>query len=259
MIIVTLLFQATQVPALFDEAVEAICDLFYATRNSADYLDLIMEIYKGLEVMLGLVAKLIEDECDEDIRSVCRIFVEAGESYIEFIIRDLPKFRVILEGIIRCSSYRNLEIAQLTFHFWWSLAERLTEEPGLEFSPDPAFADIFLELVKITVSHLRYPEESSQTAQEKEDFRSFRHEIGDCLKYCCKVIGESRPLMFVLNCLQSYQLNLTQRGSTSWQEIESCLFALRAMGANVNPMESQILPEIMKILPSLPGNYRCDL
>ena len=159
-------------------------------------------------------------------------------------MRQLSDFRVILDGILECTSYQSLDVVKITFAFWFALAEKLKLEENNIFISN--FADVFYKLVNITIQHFRYPLESEEwTAQDKEDFRSFRHDIGDCLKYVCSVMGETAPLSITLNSLNECMTKVNE-GTVTWQEIEACLFALRAMGATVSPNEHAVLPEIMK-------------
>jgi transportin-3 len=42
----------------------------------------------------------------------------------------------------------------------------------------------------------------------------------------------------------------------SWQEIEAPLFAMRSMGAEVDPTDNAAVPKIMDLIPSLPLHPR---
>jgi transportin-3 len=44
--------------------------------------------------------------------------------------------------------------------------------------------------------------------------------------------------------------------ATSWQEIEAPLFAMRSMGAEVDPSDNVAVPKIMDLIPSLPIHPR---
>ncbi len=49
---------------------------------------------------------------------------------------------------------------------------------------------LYSRLLDLMIVHLHYPQESHEwSASEKDEFREFRHVIGDVLKDCAKVLG----------------------------------------------------------------------
>jgi transportin-3 len=51
--------------------------------------------------------------------------------------------------------------------------------------------------------------------------------------------------------------NALARGpDASWQEIEAPLFAMRSMGAEIDPEDNSAVPKIMQLIPSLPNHPR---
>ena len=78
---------------------------------------------------------------DRRQRRDCRIFTEAGEAYLILVVRHLDAFRAILDGILECISFKDLEIIKMTFNFWYGLALLLDHEHYEQYKP--LFVDIF--------------------------------------------------------------------------------------------------------------------
>ncbi|KAG0370572.1 armadillo-type protein [Gamsiella multidivaricata] len=240
-------FKALQMPELFDIAVDVVCELIYQTKDIAESMPVIQEIYPNLLPLRQEIAKNMEDDNEGNVRGYCKIFVEAGECYLSLVVKHTDHFRGIVEGIAECTSYHDLDIVPMTFRFWYQLADELrkNEEARLMYQ------DVYANLVDVMIKHLHYPDDlDSWSAKERDDFKDFRHVMGDVLKDCCLILGSRIPLG------KAYVL-ITQAASKSpakWQEVEAPLMALRSMGAQVEPEENEVLPEIMKLLSQLPDH-----
>ncbi|KAF9901790.1 Nuclear import receptor [Lobosporangium transversale] len=240
-------FKALQMPELFDIAVDVVCELIYQTKDIDESMPVIEEIYPNLLPLRQEIAKNIKDENEDNIRGYCKIFVEAGECYLSLVVKHTDHFRGIVEGIAECTSFHDLDIVPMTFRFWYQLADELrkNEEARLKYQ------DVYQKLVDVMIKHLHYPDDlDSWSAKERDDFKDFRHVMGDVLKDCCLILGSRVPLG------KAYML-ITQAASKTppkWQEVEAPLMALRSMGAQVEPEENEVLPEIMKLLSQLPDH-----
>ncbi|KAI8349778.1 armadillo-type protein [Mortierella sp. GBAus27b] len=238
-------FKALQMPELFDIAVDVVCELIYQTKDIEESMAVIQEIYPNLLPLRQEIVKSIEDGNEDNVRGYCKIFVEAGECYLSLVVRHTEHFRGIVEGIAVCTAFHDLDIVPMTFRFWYQLADELrrNEEAKLMYQ------DVYDKLVDVMIKHLHYPDDlDSWSAKERDDFKDFRHVMGDVLKDCCLILGSRIPLG------KAYML-ITQAATKSppkWQEVEAPLMALRSMGAQVEPEENEVLPEIMKLLSQLP-------
>ncbi len=83
----------------------------------------------------------------------------------------------------------------------------------------------------VMIRHLHFPEDpSSMNAQELDDFRSFRHVMGDTLKDCCFVLGAEHCLTTVYEYVTTALTASNAAGvAVAWQGIEAPLFSLRSM------------------------------
>ena len=247
--IAPLAFEALKSDSTFDAASDLVCEIIIQSSITPRDESLILSIYPFFK---DLVSILKENSHDEDVsRALCRIFVEASEAYCDLIIKNLQMSYGILEGLVLCVSNNSLEVARITINAWYSLSEQITgpenQNARKEISP------VFQSLVEIIIRQMRYPDDiGAFTAEERDDFRDFRHEIGDVLKDCVRVLGQDETLKTPYSML--VQL-LDQNSSTlKWQDLEAPLFSLRAMCREISLAESTYVPQIMAMLPRFPAH-----
>jgi transportin-3 len=148
-----------------------------------------------------------------------------------------------------------LDIAKLTFTFWYELTNTLTT-PHYQHAI-PSFQTCFDQLVEIIITHLHYPDDINDwSAAERDDFRSFRHEMGDTLKDCCRILTPQKCLIKPMAHLSNLLAKNTPADASPprWQQIEAPIFSLRAMGSEVPADENEVMPQIMEFLSKLPDH-----
>ncbi|KAF8168205.1 armadillo-type protein [Crassisporium funariophilum] len=241
-------FEALASDELFDAAVDIICQMIHETQEIDENMAVIELIVPRVIALRAQMAKERDDP--EKIRGFARISSEAGETYRFLLLQHTETFFPIVEAIGECSAYPDLDIVPITFPFWMRLAQNL----GKKSSVSPLFLESYKSLMTVIINHLHFPADlTTLTGQEADNFRAFRHVMGDTLKDCCFVLRTETCL------LAAYQLITTAlaRGpDISWQEIEAPLFAMRSMGAEVDPNDSNAVPKIMDLIPALPNHPR---
>lgn len=242
-------FEALASDDLFDAAVDVICQMIHETQEIEDNMALIQVIVPRIIALKPQIAK--EQADPEKIRGYARIFSEAGETYRFLLLNHTEAFFPIVEAIGECSAYPDLDIVPITFPFWMRLAQNLGKKTAI----NPLFIEAYKSLMGVIINHLHFPPDSSPlVGQEAENFRSFRHVMGDTLKDCCFVLRTETCL------LAAYQLITTALArspeSRSWQEIEAPLFAMRSMGAEIDVNDDNAVPKIIDLIPSLPSHPR---
>lgn len=242
-------FEALASDELFDSAVDVLCELIHETQEIDDNMPVIELIVPRV---IGLKAQLEERKEDpERIRGLARVFAEAGETYRLLILGHTETFFPIVEAIGLCSAYPDLDIVPITFPFWMRLAQTIGKKPSVE----PLFIEAYKALMGVIIRHLHFPPDTTTLApQEADNFRSFRHVMGDTLKDCCLVLGADTCLLSAYNLITLALSRGPQ--SISWQEIEAPLFAMRSMGAEVDVDDKSAVPKIMDLIPSLPSHPR---
>jgi transportin-3 len=246
-------FEALAYDELFDTAVSVICDIVHETQEIADNMAVIELIVPRLLALKPMIHTAGDDS--DKMRGYSRIFTEAGETYRVLILEHPETFFPIVEAIAECTTYSDLDVVPITFAFWYRLAQSIGKKPSVS----QPFFDIFKALVGIIIRHLHFPADlGSMTGQEKDDFRSFRHVMGDTLKDCCYVLGSRSCLLTAYDMITSVLSRATSPSAepVTWQEIEAPLFSMRSMGAEIDPTDDEVIPKIMDLIPSLPTHPR---
>ncbi|KAI8086442.1 armadillo-type protein [Halteromyces radiatus] len=252
--LVNMVFDALAVDDLFDVCTDVVCEILYETRDVVNLQSLIGVLYPRFTPMLELLKQAKATEDVDKMRNYCRMFIEAGEAYVSLIAQQPENFNILLDGIISCTAFDDLDIAKMTFKFWYELTNTLTT-PHYQ-NAIPRFYNYFDQLVDIIINHLHYPEDFNDwTAAERDEFRDFRHEMGDTLKDCCRILTPQKCLFKPMAHL-SKLLTTTDPSSTpsTWQQIEAPIFSLRAMGSEVPADEHEVMPQIMEFLSKLPDH-----
>ncbi|KAG1862183.1 armadillo-type protein [Suillus subluteus] len=242
-------FEALASEVLFDSAVDVVCEMIHETQEIDDNMPVIELIVPRV---IDLKSRLEDQKDDpEKIRGYAKIFAEAGETYRLLILQHTDTFYPIVEAIGQCSAYPDLDIVPITFPFWMRLAQTI----GKKTTISPLFGEAYKALMGVVIRHLHFPPDlASMTGQEADNFRSFRHVMGDTLKDCCLVLGADACLLSAYGLITMALSRGPQ--SISWQEIEAPLFAMRSMGAEIDVMDDTAVPKIMDLIPSLPIHPR---
>jgi transportin-3 len=250
--LVELSFDSVKSQDSFDVGVDMVCEVILASARSPRNHSLIQSIVPYLNELLPFLKQNLEDP--DITRGLCRIYVEAAEGYADIISQDLSSFHSVLEGLLLCASSEDLEIIKITINAWFMITEEIIGDEKTKLRI--GFLPIYQALVGLILQKMQYPDDlSSFSAQEKDEFRDFRHDIGDVLKDCVKVLGQDVALQAPYNLLRTiFETQLSSPTSIRWQEVEAPLFSLRTMCREVSLNESKYIPEIMGMLPNLPDH-----
>ena len=259
------IFQALSGEAAFESAVDCICNLYRDTREVDESIEVIQILYPRLLAQRPRIAGAAEGDDLETYKGITRLFAEAGEAWVVLIARLPEDFRGLVDAILECCARdQDRDAISLTFLFWYEFKQMITLERYLPARK--AFEDIFAYLVDIMIKHLEYPtreglDESDLfdgDREQEEKFREFRHAMGDVLKDCCEVLSVTKCLSKSLKLMQKWvvmygsQVKGTQ--VPHWQELEAPLFSMRAMGREVSPEESTVLPLIIPLIIQIPNH-----
>ncbi|KAK4052049.1 Nuclear import receptor [Microbotryomycetes sp. JL201] len=244
-------FTALQDDELFDSAVDLLVDLIHETQELDENVAVIQEIVGRLLPLKSVVADAAIREDEDKMRGYCRVLVEAGEWYEQLIVQHQESFVPLVEAIASCATHENLEIVGITLGFWYRLSRGFYKARD-SCRPIQAILGIFSDLVSTIIRHLHYPaDDTPLIGQERDNFREFRHKIGDTLKDCCSVLGATTCLRKSLDIITN---TLSSGANARWQDIEAPLFSMRTMGAEVDPSDNEVMPQIMELLPNLPSH-----
>lgn len=174
-------------------------------------------------------------------------------SYADLVVANFDSFSGLVEGLLFCTSNEDSDIVKLTIHAWYQISDHILELDNSAIV-GKQFFNIYKSLVSILINFMKYPSDhSTMSAQDRDEFREFRHDLGDILKDCVRVLGEEAALEIPYLLLQRFfGLDAQASQSIVWQEVEAPLFSLRVMCREVSEKESRFVPEIMGMLPKLP-------
>ncbi|KAI9013361.1 armadillo-type protein [Phycomyces nitens] len=233
---------------LVEVCTDVVCEIIHETKELVKSRSLIKAIQPYFATILEYLKDAKAEANTEKVRGFCRIFIEAGEAYVPLVVKYPDHFCTILDGVAECTAYDDLDIVQMTFKFWCELTCTLIS--SREHSDISVFNCYYDALVDTLINHLHYPPTmASWTAKERDDFREFRHKMGDTLKDCCRILSPQRCLSKPLG-----QLKILVAQQASWQQIEAPIFSLRAMGSEVPANEDQVMPHIMELLSKIPDH-----
>jgi len=235
--------------------VDFIVAMFAETREVFDNPGPIKLLYDGLcraSSSLGALGT------DPDIfRGIVRMYAEAEEAWVVLIAHEPEKYLFLVECIARCTEYNeDLDVTKITFNFWYELTQLITVEKHV--LAKELFKETYARLVDTMIKHLHYPEGNDRSDIFKGDrvaedkFRDFRHDMGDILKDCCRVVGGSLCLGKAYFEVHRKLEEQADGVNVRWQDIEAPLFSMRMMAREVDTDEENVVPEVMKMLVNLP-------
>ena len=239
-------FEALASDELFDVAVDVVCDIINETQEVGENRQVIEALLPRIHALRPALATASDDE--DRVRGLCRIFVQAGETYHALMLPHSAEMLPIAQSILDCASFHDLDIVQITFRFWYLLAAHVH---GSGAAP---WLALYEQLFAIIIRHLRFPDDDDSLAgQERDDFRSFRHYMGDTLKDCSYVLG---PEACLARSLQLIETAMADPSTARWQDIEAPLFSMRSMGGQADVHDDHVVPRIFDVIPQLPPHPR---
>lgn len=200
---------------------------------------------------------------DEDLaRVLCRLFTETGEQYLKIILRSPEQWALPVAGaVLRGAAHPEPDIAEITFNFWYILAEELA---GSGRALDDAqrtegrrlFAPAFTQLLDALHSLAELPAEStSWSADQHDEYKRFRYAVGDAITDVCKVLSPTVCLERTFAQLQGVLPGLAAAPAEGWRRAECCVWCMRQMVSNGDPtfFGAEVVGQLMRLLPALPA------
>lgn len=260
-------FNALNNDQSFEAATDCLCAIFKETRDVDEYMRPIQTLLPRVIALRPKIAQAAEEEDVELFKGFTRIFAEAGEAWVVLIAREPTSFRPLVEAVLECAARdMDREAIALTFTFWYELKLYLILEIYIQARME--YVDVYSKLVDVMLQRLEYPSPEGSDSQDlfdgdreaEEKFRGFRHHMGDVLKDCCEIMGVTECLSKVLERMKawmaSYAGQATATSVPHWQQLESPLFSMRAMGRMVDKEENIILPQIMPLIVQMPHHEK---
>ncbi|QLG72761.1 hypothetical protein HG535_0D04700 [Zygotorulaspora mrakii] len=240
-------------PGVFDAAIDCLSVILRESRDAPNE-QLVLSL---LQDLISLQTKLLpsllsfqsedEDEQDEELmEGLTRLFVEAGEAWCVFISKSPEVYQPIVSILLMLTCKNtDLDLVAYSFPFWFNLKQNLVL-PRYKNSRE-LYIPTFINLINGIIKHLQYPSDGFSTKEAEDKFKDFRYHMGDVLKDCAAVVGTSNALSQPLTKIKE-GLNI----NGSWQQLEAPLFSLRTMAQEISHIENAQLPQILNIVCNLP-------
>ena len=246
-------FSALASDELFDVVVDVACDVINETQELDENQRVIAALLPRIDALRPALAGAGEDE--DKVRGLCRIFVQAGETYHTLVLPHRASMQPIAQAILECASYHDLDIVQITFRFWYLLSTHVHKAAAAGDEAAAPFQAMYAQLFAVVIRHLRFPDDDAElTGQERDDFRAFRHYMGDTLKDCCYVLGAEACIARSLHLIESALAQASPE--LHWQDMEAPLFSMRSMGGQIDIQTSDVVPSVFALVPRLPPHPR---
>ena len=240
---------------LYEAVVDFIVAMLRETREVYENKESIQVLYNELVLVTPKIGSLGTDP--DTFRGIVRLYAEAGEAWVVLIAHRPVDYRFLVQTIAECTQYHeDLDVTKITFNFWYELTQLITVEKHK--TARETFTDIYAGLVDTMIMHLHYPDGNDRSdifsgdrvAEDK--FRDFRHEMGDVIKDCCRVVGGAKCLFKAYTAVHNVLQQQARGEPIRWQNIEAPLFSMRMMAREVDTEENEVVPEVMKLLVQLP-------
>ena len=167
--------------------------------------------------------RAVATEDDDGAASLCRVFVETGEAYLDLLMCEEDVGLGALVALVgECTAHGEAEVSAVTFHFWYMASGRLAA--ARDFSravqrggggggggPSAAgaaaaarFGAPFGALVQQLLQKLALPDGfSAADATEQAELLKFREEVSDCLFDAAQAMGPANCVRGICGVLSA--------------------------------------------------------
>ncbi|XP_050405751.1 importin-13 [Patella vulgata] len=258
-------FQALHNPDLFETAVDTLVSVF-SHPDSHRFPYTIQKLLPQLHLLQEMFQKAIDDLDIEKSHGLCRIIVTIAENHTKLItesaLSDDEAHRNnamhLVKMVLGCSSLPghfpvDEGCSDQTFTFWYILQDELVANDAPRSNQlMMIFQPVYFSLMEVLLVKVQYPEDSeyeSWTADEQEQFRCYRQDVGDTMMYAFNILRE--PLLGYL-CGVLNRIVESSGAQNNWQMIEAIFFLFGSVAESVALEEGQHLPSLLKLLPRIP-------
>ncbi|KAI4890303.1 hypothetical protein NFI96_017720, partial [Prochilodus magdalenae] len=227
-------FALLKEPELFDTAVETIVSAI-SQHDSQRFAAGLLKLMPQVLALQEQLKKAVQDRDMETSHGICRIAVALGETHCRALLEQVDHwqgFQALVNMILSCTGMPghypvDETSSSLTLTFWYTLQDDImsleTEKQTLYLQ---VYRPLYIQLVEVLLHKARFPSDqdfASWSADDKEQFRTYRVDISDTLMYVYELLGPEllRNLYDKLGVL----LTDTTR-SSSWQLLRLVLQAL---------------------------------
>ncbi|KGN63628.1 transportin MOS14 [Cucumis sativus] len=253
---------------LSEASVNVISELIhYSAAGSSSGLPVHMPLIQVIvPQVMNLKAQLRDSSKDEeDVKAIARLFADMGDSYVELIATGSDESMLIVHALLEVTSHPEYDIASMTFNFWHSLQLNLTKRDAyISFGNDASieaerkrrlqiFCPVYESLVSLVSFRVQYPNDYQDLSYEDlKEFKQTRYAVADVLIDAALVLGGDMTLKILYVRLVEAVTSCGNSEQSEWRPAEAALFCIRAISDYVSVGETEIMPQVMGLLPKLP-------
>ncbi|XP_072023500.1 LOW QUALITY PROTEIN: importin-13-like [Amphiura filiformis] len=255
--IISILFQLLRDPALFDLCVDSLISVVNQPV-AYKYPQSLRKIITQVLRLQDLLTTAVQEKDMDVVLGICRLAVSLGENHTKTILGATGEERqqavdfinIILAFTALPGHYPVDEtISNMPFGFWYILQDDMVSADAPKFQEYVRiYAPIYMNLVEVMLTKVQYPSDEEYTtwnAEEKEQFRCYRQDIGDTLMYAFSLLREP-----MLNHLYAI-LTRVHEQQAPWQHLEACLFAFRSIAEGGDFGDDRCVSNLLQLLPQI--------
>lgn len=179
------------------------------------------------------------------LKNYCRIMTDLADTNVTTMINcsrsDKPHYTLeALDLVLMCCDYYDYEVIEMTLELWFSLSELLYDKSNEK--KNIVFRPYINKLLHILWKHCKMPADSLTTREEADElFADFRYRVSHLIK----------DVIYIAGVNNYYQQMFANFGAADWPSIEATLYVMQAVGRNVSPKESEVVPKVVEAILNL--------
>ncbi|XP_052404857.1 importin-13 isoform X1 [Carassius gibelio] len=247
---------------MFNTAVETIVSII-SQPDCQRFADSLLKVVPQVLALQEQLKKAVQDGDMETSHGICRIAVALGETHCRTLLEQVDHwqgFQALVSMIMSCTGtpghYPVDETSSsLTLTFWYTLQDDVTsldaERQTLYLQ---IYRPVYFQLVDVLLQKACFPRDEDYagwSADDKEQFRTYRVDISDTLMYVYELLGPEL-LRNLYDKLGSLLTDSTQ--PSSWQDIEALLFGFQSIAETVDVSYSDVIPGLIALIPLITAN-----
>uniref|UniRef100_T1JBC7 Importin-13 n=1 Tax=Strigamia maritima TaxID=126957 RepID=T1JBC7_STRMM len=234
--------------------------------ESHKYPDSILELLKKVLQLENLLLIAVQQKDLDICSTLCGLFTAIGEThtrlFLEVFLKDdsaKENFLKLVKIILACTGAPGQypideTFSYVTFAFWYNLQDEIIsadKKNSVIFRS--YFTSIFESLVDTLLQKRMSPRIKSGTwsADEIEQFRCYREDIGDTFMYCYNLL-RTKMLERLLNHINNVLIRAKSNKDEFEQALEVCLSAFQSVADSVDTDENIYVPQFLSQLLNIP-------
>eukprot|EP00039_Didymoeca_costata_P022682 m.4997 g.4997 ORF g.4997 m.4997 type:complete len:952 (-) comp3158_c0_seq1:126-2981(-) len=230
---------ASQDGDLQDAASQAIIQAVRLSRDTQHHGPLREALIPRILALQQQFEDSVRKEDVEIARMIAEIFGYLGDSLVPALLQEMsPSSMGILDLMLKLSSQPFLEVLQLTFHFWYLLADEIdalyTDHRDHYEKARAAIGPYYTTFLTHLAHHIKCPSDTTEFLDRKSEVGDIRDRIFDD-HYPQSPMGLMSETAFIIGsakCAEHFW-GLCQQGDQSWNNLEANLFMMMTIARQI--------------------------